>query len=52
MSSVLGFVIAIVMQKTMGIRVSKKEEVEGLDIHEHKTSSYPNFTISPTQQSE
>ncbi len=32
-----------IMKKTIGIRVSPKEELEGLDISEHFTSSYPEF---------
>ncbi|MFO7680775.1 MAG: ammonium transporter [Chloroflexota bacterium] len=32
-----------VMKKTIGVRVSPKEELEGLDISEHFTSSYPEF---------
>ncbi len=31
------------MKVTVGIRVSPKEELEGLDISEHFTSSYPEF---------
>jgi len=31
------------MKKTVGVRVSAKEELEGLDISEHFTSSYPEF---------
>lgn len=31
------------MKRTIGIRVSAKEELEGLDISEHFTSSYPEF---------
>jgi Amt family ammonium transporter len=31
------------MKKTIGVRVSPKEELEGLDISEHFTSSYPEF---------
>ena len=31
------------MKKTVGIRVSPKEELQGLDISEHFTSSYPEF---------
>ena len=31
---------------------STKEELEGLDIHEHRRSRYPNFTIASTQKSE
>ena len=52
MSTLFGLFIAFIMKKTIGIRVSKEEELEGLDIHEHRTSSYPNFTIASTQKSE
>ena len=52
MSTLFGLVIAFIMKKTIGIRVTKEEELEGLDIHEHRTSSYPNFTIASTQKSE
>ncbi len=52
MSTLFGLFIAFVMKKTIGIRVTKEEELEGLDIHEHRTSSYPNFTIASTQKSE
>lgn len=45
-----GFVIAITLKYTVGIRVTANEEIEGLDIHEHKTSSYPNFSIAPEQK--
>lgn len=33
------------LKKTMGIRVSAKEEFEGLDIGEHGNSAYPDFAI-------
>lgn len=32
-----------VMKATIGVRVSNKEEIEGLDISEHFTTSYPEF---------
>ncbi len=32
-----------VLKKTMGIRVSAKEEIEGLDIGEHGNQGYPDF---------
>lgn len=32
-----------IMKKTIGVRVSEQEEIEGLDISEHFTSSYPEF---------
>lgn len=31
------------LKKTMGIRVSLQEEIEGLDIGEHGNSAYPEF---------
>jgi ammonium transporter, Amt family len=34
------------LKKTMGIRVSEREELEGLDISEHGTVSYPEFGYS------
>ncbi len=36
-------IVFVVMKATMGVRVSPKEELEGLDISEHFTSSYPEF---------
>ena len=32
----------------MGIRVSAKEEIEGLDIGEHGNSCYPDFVVRKT----
>jgi Amt family ammonium transporter len=32
-----------VMKKTIGVRVSPEEEISGLDISEHFTTSYPEF---------
>ncbi len=37
------FIIIFALKKTMGIRVSKEEEIEGLDIHEHGMDAYPDF---------
>ena len=34
-----------VLKKTIGIRVSLEEEIEGLDIGEHGNSAYPDFSI-------
>lgn len=36
-------VLFYLMKRTIGIRVSAREELEGLDISEHFTSSYPEF---------
>ncbi len=34
------------LKATLGLRVSKEEEVEGLDIHEHGMDAYPDFRIN------
>jgi len=36
----VSFVIFYILKKTMGLRVSKEEEIDGLDIHEHGTNVY------------
>ena len=40
------FIIIFALKKTMGIRVSKEEELEGLDKHEHGMSAYPDFRLN------
>ncbi len=40
------FTIIFVLKKTMGIRVSKEEELEGLDIHEHGMDAYADFRMN------
>ena len=32
-----------VLKKTIGLRVTEKEEIDGLDMHEHGCSAYANF---------
>ena len=39
------FVILFTLKKTVGIRVSEKEELEGLDIHEHGINAYADFGL-------
>lgn len=34
------FIVLFALKKTIGVRVSKEEEVDGLDIHEHKSNVY------------
>ncbi len=43
---VSSFVILYVLKITMGIRVSEKEELEGLDGHEHGMDAYPDFRLN------
>lgn len=39
------FIVLMILKKTIGLRVSKEEEIDGLDIHEHDGDAYPDFTI-------
>ncbi|MFC4094464.1 ammonium transporter [Euzebyella saccharophila] len=41
---VCSFIILGALKAIMGLRVSKEEEVEGLDLHEHGMDAYPDFT--------
>jgi Amt family ammonium transporter len=40
------FLILFLLKKTVGIRVSEKEELEGLDAHEHGMDAYPDFRLN------
>jgi ammonium transporter, Amt family len=40
------FIIIFTLKKTIGIRVPKEEELEGLDIHEHGMDAYPDFRLN------
>jgi Amt family ammonium transporter len=44
--SICGFIILFIIKKTMGLRVPRKEELEGLDIHEHGMDAYPDFRLN------
>ncbi|MCX7730667.1 MAG: ammonium transporter, partial [Candidatus Caldatribacterium sp.] len=44
----LGYLLFRVMDLSFGIRVSPEEELQGLDIHEHGTPAYPEFTPQRT----
>lgn len=43
--AVLAVIIFVVIDKTIGLRVEEKEEMDGLDIHEHGMSAYANFRL-------
>jgi Amt family ammonium transporter len=43
---VSSFIILFVLKKTVGIRVSEKEELEGLDGFEHGMDAYPDFRMN------
>ncbi len=40
------FVIFFILKKTVGIRVSEREELEGLDGHEHGMDAYSDFRMN------
>ncbi len=40
------FIILFTIKKTIGLRVSEKEEIDGLDGHEHGMDAYPDFRIN------
>ncbi|WP_418262390.1 ammonium transporter [Flavobacterium faecale] len=43
---VSSFIILIIIKKTIGLRVTKEEEIEGLDEHEHGMSAYPDYRMN------
>jgi Amt family ammonium transporter len=43
---VSSFLILLILKKTVGIRVSEKEEIEGLDGYEHGMDAYPDFRMN------
>ncbi len=43
------FVMFTIIKKTVGLRVSRKEELRGLDIEEHGMEAYSGFQIFTTQ---
>lgn len=40
----LSYLTWYIIKKTLGLRVSIREEIEGLDIHEHGNQAYPEFS--------
>src|SRR5690606_6353188 len=43
---ITSFIIIYALKKTVGIRVSEIEELEGLDAHEHGMGAYPDFRMN------
>ena len=43
---VSSYLIFATLKKTIGIRVSEKEELEGLDLHEHEMNAYADFRMN------
>ena len=44
--SVTAFIILFIIKKVAGLRVSEKEELEGLDGHEHGMDAYADFRMN------
>jgi len=44
--SAMAYIILISLKKTVGIRVTEREEIEGLDVHEHGMNAYPDFRLN------
>ena len=42
---IMAFIIFTLIDKTIGLRVSKQEEIDGLDVHEHGCSAYADFKL-------
>lgn len=42
----MGAIMFYILKKTIGIRVSDQEQLEGLDIGEHGISAYPDFVLN------
>ncbi len=42
----MSFIMFKLIDKTIGLRVSPQEEIQGLDYSEHGSTAYPNFTIT------
>ena len=43
-SFIAAFIIFYILKITIGVRVSEKEEIEGLDLSEHGAHAYPHFS--------
>lgn len=41
----VSFLIWYIIKKTIGMRVSEQEEMDGLDVGEHGMSAYPEFSV-------
>lgn len=41
--TIMAIIVFVLIDKTVGLRVSEEEEIEGLDLREHGCSAYANF---------
>lgn len=42
---IVALIVVVIIKKTIGLRVTEQEEIEGLDIHEHNSIAYGNFRL-------
>ena len=42
---IMAFIVFTVINKTIGLRVTREEELDGLDVHEHGSSAYADFNF-------
>lgn len=42
---IMVIIVFTLINKTIGLRVTKEEEIEGLDVHEHGCSAYADFNF-------
>lgn len=40
-------IILFIIKKTIGLRITEKEELEGMDAAVHNMEAYPNFVVTP-----
>ena len=45
-AALASFIVLFILKKTIGLRVSEEEEIDGLDIHEHGSEAYPEFSTA------
>ena len=45
-SCIMAIIIVFIVKATVGLRVSKEEELKGLDISEHSMDAYADFSLS------
>ena len=46
---ITSFIILFTLKKTIGLRVSEKEEKQGLDIHEHGMNAYEDINLNDNE---
>lgn len=45
---IFSVIVLMIIKKTIGLRVSEREETEGMDSTVHNMEAYPNFIVTPS----